>query len=264
MDFLVGGAGLIVALLRSVLYEELVHDWSMVPPYAAELIVLLTWFCFYRIWQGKSLSFYLPILGFLFGFYTSVYSILFPFYFVFIFLYIYKKIRLSKKVLLKSAFWFFVPILPLIIFEFRYDFIQLKRLLMILDSPPTASENLHSGYFLYYNFKEIVRILNFDLIPKILLLPIFAYLIFYFAKSKFGFWKEDFHKILLFGTYTISILSFTFLPTHVSDNYFLALSTITLLYIGGMLKLFSQGKFARIFVVLILANIVFLILSCLG
>ncbi|MBU3957431.1 glycosyltransferase family 39 protein [Patescibacteria group bacterium] len=83
-------AGLIAALIRSFLFTELIHDLSMTPAYACELLVLLTWWAFYKYWHGEiknnSSDKLFPFLGFLFGLYTSIHPILFPFYLVFIIL----------------------------------------------------------------------------------------------------------------------------------------------------------------------------------
>ncbi len=248
-------AALLALFLRSILHEELLHDWSMIPSYACELVVLATWFCFYKIWNKQKVKIFLPLLTFLFGLYTSIYPVLFPFFFVFIYLVVSKRIKPERYTLLLSIITFLVPLSPLIIFEFRYNFLQTQRLLGILSSPKETPGITHFFYYIKYNLLEIDRILNLRAIPKILSLSLFFFTLVFLIKKKIGFWKEEFHKRMLIASYAIFIVSFTFLPTHVSDNYFIALSTLSLLYIAGMLALLVKNKIFKIVLVLLLLNI---------
>ena len=248
--------GLIAAFLRSILFEELLHDWSMIPSYACEILILATWFCFYKIWNKEKLDFYIPAIAFIFGLYTSMYPILFPFYFVFIVVLALRKIWPKKDIILKSVAAFILAVSPLIIFEFKFGFIQLRRFIEIIRFNSQLNKNGSSlTYFFKYNLSEFTRILGFGFLPKATALILIFLVLGLLIYNKEGFWKGRFHFIVLSVTYLIFILFFTYLPTHVSDNYFLTLSTLALLYIAGTLGIFTKNLLGTLLVFGILLNI---------
>jgi hypothetical protein len=250
--------GLTAAFLRSILFEEITHDWSMIPSYACELVVLLTWWSFYKIWKGK-LAFYLPFVFFLFGLYAGIYPILFPFYLIFlIMIFILKRkdnLHVSKKNITGAIICFAIPLLPTFIFEFKYDFLQTRRVLAIADSPSTGPSFLRFFYYLNYNLSEISRILNMSWALPTIWAMAFLIIFVFFYKKKETFYKESFHQIILPVCYIVFILSFTLMPTHVSDNYFLPLTTLSLLYISGILSTLIKNPNNFIFYFLIMAGI---------
>jgi len=95
-------AGLIAAFFQAVLFRNLVNDWSITPAFSCGLAVIITWYYLYKYWQGETKQ--LPLLGFIFGLFTSFHPILFPFYLVFLTLFIYKRIFPSFKIFLLTFF----------------------------------------------------------------------------------------------------------------------------------------------------------------
>ncbi len=255
-------AGLLAALFRSVLFEELIHDWSMVPSYFCELIVLLTWFCLWKIIHHKKQK-YLYLLTFLFGLYPSFYPILFPFYFIFLFLLTFHILKVKKEVLIKSLVFLTLPMTPTIVFEVKNNFLQTRRLIELFMEPSTSSVKLISKFtkHLTYNTSELSRIINFDFLPRGLFIVMVVITLSYLIRNKVNFWQIGLHKKLLILTYAIFILSFTFLPMPVSENYFLALSTISLLYISATSSILYRYPIGRVILVFLVANIVFYNLS---
>jgi len=248
-------AALIASFLRAILYLELDHDWNIAPVYASELLVLITWWCFYRYWKGNTGI--LVLLGFVFGLYTSIHPILFPFYFIFLILFLLKRFFPSVKTFFLTVVAFLVPISPLLLFEYWHKFLEVKKLVSLF-TDPSSSESISLARLTYY-FKlilgELVRILGIQFISKELLFVLLLGIIFLLTIKKIGFWKDYFHQTMLIVTFAVFLLYYTFFPAHVPEYYFLALSTLAILYISAILSLLNKNRILIIFLVLILANI---------
>lgn len=250
-------AGLITAFLRAILFNELLHDWSMVPAYASELLILITWYIFYQYWDapsGTSQTKLFPILGFIFGLYTSIHPILFPFYLVFLTLLIIKRKLPTVRIILLSLGAFIAPLLPLILFEFLHQFWEVKTFFSFFGGASKGSLHYFSLYF-KFNISEFQRILNLQFISPEIFLFIFLGIFFLLILRKVGFWKNHFHPVALILTYTIFILYYAFFPQKVPEYYFLALTTLAILYASATLSLLTKHRIYVILLILILVNI---------
>lgn len=247
-------AGLIAAFLRSILYVELHNDWGMTSAFASELPALLTWWFFYRYWHGKLNI--LPALTFVFGFYTSIHPILFPFYFVFLSIFIVKRKLPQLKIILLSVVTFLIPISPLILFEFLHNFLEIKQLITLF-THPSPEANLGFSRLLDHLAliaTDLNRILGLQFVSSWLLwlftLAILGVLIF----KKVDFWKNNFHKFIVPTTFVIFLAYYTFFPSHVTAYYFVALTTIIILYAAANLGLLVKNFTLLLVLFLILAN----------
>lgn len=249
-------AGLITAFIRCMLFTEIGNDLSMAPAYASELLVLATWLLFYKYWQGKTQ--YFPALGFIFGLYTSIHPILFPFYIVFLILLLIKRKIPDVKTIIFSLIAFLIPIIPLIIFEYFHNFLEVKRLFSVFSSSPSKSDFLSNFIkYLSYNIGEPQRILGFNFMPKDLFALLFFGIIFFLIFKKVGFWKENFHKIVLVITYAVFLIYYTAFPTHIPEYYFQALTTLCILYISANLALLTEKSYLLIILIFLLGNIAY-------
>ena len=247
-------AGLIAAFLRSIIYVSLNNDWNMAPAYAAELVVLATWWCFYRYWRGQTK--YLPHLAFLFGLYTSIHPILFPFYFVFIALFVIKRSFPKIKTIGVSLIAFVIPLSPLLVFEYLHDFWEVKKLLAFFIGPSMESPGLaRLTSYSDFVFAEAYNILQVPFLSNQVFLILLSILFILLSFKKVSFFKQNFHKIALPLTFIIFLAYYTFFPTHVPEYYFLALSSLTLLYISVILAILSKNPISIIILFIILANI---------
>lgn len=247
-------AGLIAASLRSILYVELNNDWNMAPVYGSELMVLLTWWCFYKYWKGRSK--FIIVLGFLFGLYTSIHPILFPFYLVFLLLLLVSKILPNIKIAFLSILAFLIPISPLLIFEYFHKFLEVRVLISLFTRSPTEPANLgRLKYFLEVIQSEPQRVLGLQILPKELFLVSFAVILAFLIIRKVGFWQDSFHKVMVFITFGVFIIYYTFFPGHVPEYYFLALTCLIILYIAAILSFLTKNKILFLVLVLILLNI---------
>lgn len=249
-------AGLIAAFIRSILPIELGNDLAMAPSYASELLILITWLLFYKYWYGQTK--YLPILGFVFGMYTSIHPILFPFYIVFLILLLIVRKLPDIRTLLFSIFAFLIPVSPLLLFEYFHKFLEVKRLFQVF-AHPSSGVNRSSDFLKYlsFNAEEPRRVLTFFFLQKEVFLVLFFLCLFFVIYKQVGFWKDNFHKAALFITYAVFIIYYTFFPTHVPEYYFQALSTLALVYLSATLAFLTKKPFLKVILALLLLNIAY-------
>lgn len=247
-------AGLIAVFIRAVIFTELLHDWAMTPAYSSELLVLLTWWIFYKYWEGEVK--YLPLLGLIFGLYTSIHPILFPFYLVFLALLLIKRKLPNFKTLALSFTTFIIPLLPLIIFEFFHQFWEVRTLISFFNGASGGGLHYPSLYF-KFNIAEFQRILSFHFIPAPTFLIIFLFIFLLLVIQKPGFWKNKFHSTLPLITYFIFLIYYALFPKKIPEYYFLALTSLAIFYTGATLSLLKKSKISLIILTLILVNITY-------
>ncbi len=239
-------AAIIASLLRASLSSFLGADLAMTPAFSADLPALVTWFCFYKYWNNR-LNYLIP-LSFLFGLYTSYHPILFPFYLVFLIILAFKRSLPNWKILILSLFALFIPLLPLIRFEYHHDFLEIKRLFSLgsENGDPVNTLNysrlawlLNASFFNpIYTFFGIYSQDFVSTVGKtwgiLFYLPLFI-LIF----LRRNFWKDPFHKIVFLSTYALFITYYFFLPISLTEYYLLGTSTLFFIYAVAS---FSQVK----------------------
>ena len=242
-------AGLIAAGLRAFLFSKIEVDWTMVPAFHVDGMVLLTWICFYKYWQGKTL--YLVPLGLLFGLYTSIHPILFPFYIVFLVLLVIKRKLPDLKTTLLSIMGFTLAILPLIIFEFLHSFLEIKKLISLFSGGgPESGKNLSQLlYFIQYNLSEPFRVLGISSELLQLSSLIFLGSFIYLTVKKYLFLKDKFHLLFYLLSFVVFTVYYYLSPTHVPEYYFLAVTTLSLFYISGLLSLMLQKPSTKVILI---------------
>jgi len=246
-------AGLIAAFLGTVLFREIESDWSATPAFSSKLLVLVTWYCFYQYWQGKTK--YLPILGFVFGLYTSFHPILFPFYLVFLILFLIKRKLPNLKTIFLSLIAFIAPLAPLILFEFLHNFLEVRRLFELFMGPKSPSTALSltklSNYILLVS-SESQNILGLNLQSPTLLSGLLLLMAVIFTLRRVSFWKESFHLLMILITLLVFILYYFFLPLHVPEYYFIAPIVLLFFYFSGVLGFWTTRPLGRIGVLVFL------------
>ncbi len=234
-------AGLIAAFLRAILYFAIRADWTMVPAYSSELLVLVTWYCFYQYWQKNTK--YLPLLGLVFGLYTSFHPILFPLYLVFLILLMVKRVWPKPKTLLLSVAAFIIPLTPLILFECFHRFLEVKRLLELFFSSRTEPISLSVvkfGKFLNIIFVGPQHLLGLDInffyfLSDYLLSGVILLTILIFTFKRISVWKNSFHLLALCVTLLIFLLYHYFFPAHVPEYYFMASVALLFFYLTAIM-----------------------------
>lgn len=247
-------AGLIAAFLRAFIFSKIGADWAMIPS-SCELPVLITWYCFYQYWLKNTR--YLPLLGFIFGLYTSFHPILFPFYLVFLGLVIFNRTFPNLKTLILSVTAFLVPVSPLIIFEFFHNFLEIKILFGFFDSQKSAvSLSLLTAVKYLKTIIERPQLdMGININPaSLVFLFVFAAMI-YFRYKKIAPWKDSFHPLILTFTILIFALYYWVLPAHVSEYYFIGPATLIFFYFAIVLGQLSKEPKTRIFVAIFLLGV---------
>lgn len=247
-------AGLIAAFFQAVLFRNLVNDWSITPAFSCGLAVIITWYYLYKYWQGETK--HLPLLGFIFGIFTSFHPILFPFYFVFLILFVFKHIFPSFKTFLLTIVAFILPLVPLIAFEYFHRFTEIKLLIGIFTAPKAIS----GGFSLYsklanYSLSILEgpqSILGFNLFSKYLLSAIILIILILFTVKKVHVWKERFHLCVIITTFLIFIFYYSFFPIPVISYYLSAPVILLVFYLAGILGYLVTKKNSRFFVAIFL------------
>lgn len=250
--------GLLAAFFRAILFSKLQVDWSMVPAYSSEILVLITWYYFYQYWKGSTKS--LPILGFIFGLYTSFHPILFPFYLVFLSLavlaLILKKTIFSLRTLLLSILTFIILNIPLLLFEYFHNFLEVKHLMEVFSKgtePMSFSLTklikflsiiFGGSYFILGLAKPSSQLVGCSISLTVLLIMITLTL------KKIGIWKESFHLIGLSLSILVFLLYYYFFPTHVIEYYFLGPTFLLFFYFLSMISYLLTIKRLRKLVVI--------------
>ena len=121
--------GLLAVALRGINYYSLSGDWLMVPTVGSDGMIIVLWYCLYKLWRGKK-RYLLPIAGIL-GLFTSMHPAHFPLWFVAALLLIIwrKKLRYSLKITVASLLAFVAPSAPLVLFEYYRQWAMSKQLL---------------------------------------------------------------------------------------------------------------------------------------
>lgn len=235
-------AGYIAAYIRTITFEQIIHDWSMIPSYACELLVLVTWYLFYKIWSEKDSKHLLP-LAFVFGLYPSMYPVLFPLYFVLPIILIIKKIQINIRIFLNCLLFYMIPFSPTLVYEIKFGFPQVKKFLFLGEHSFGERNFFRLIYHTKFNLLEISRIMALNKLPNYFVIAMVLTAIIFLILKKYSFFKNDFHGKALLITYIVVILSFSLIPAHVSENYFISLTTLAFLYISALLSLLNKGFF---------------------
>jgi len=251
--------GLIAAFFKAVLFRNLVDDWSITPAFSCGLMVIVTWYCLYKYWQGEIK--HLPLLGFVFGLFTSFHPILFPFYFVFLIIFVIKRIFPNFKIFLLTVIAFVFPLVPLIAFECLHRFTEVKLLLEIFTTPRMISGG-SSFFSKLASFSLIILggpqyILGLKFYPGYLLSAIILGILLFFTIKKIHIWKDNFHLWATIITFLTFIFYYSFFPVPVISYYLSAPVTLFVFYLAGILGYLSTNKYLRPFVVIFLICLVF-------
>ena len=230
-------AGLIAAFLRASLFSYINTDWSVTPAFSSDLIALITWFCFYKYWQGQHK--YLILLGLIFGMYTSMHPILFPFYIVFLILFLIKRQLPKKQTIFLSLLTFLIPLSPLLIFEYLHNFLEVKLLFSFFSS--TGGEISRIPQMIIYA-QNIFTDLASNLRLPIWFSIVYFTILFFLIYKKIGFWKNQFHLFFLLSSTVVFLLYYSFFPKIVPEYYFAALTTTNLIYFSANLSLLYQKR----------------------
>lgn len=256
-----GKAGLIAAFLRAILFQELTNDYLMAPSYASELLALLTIWGLNRLYRGQTKA--LLLIALLFGLYTSIHPILMPFYLVLLVMVVLKRQLLHLQTTIFACGLFLLSNLPLILFEYFHRFLEVKKLLSLFTGVHETKNLSTLLYYLQLNLLEPRRILSLELLPKPLFILALLWGLAWLYIKRVGPLRTAFHRLFLPLTYSVFIAYYFFFPSHVSEYYFLGLTTLAVLYLSAFLSRLTKKRVGILLLSLILINISFFQLKAL-
>lgn len=237
-------AGLIAALIRTVAFLALLADWSMVPSYGSELMVILTWYCMFLYWKDETKVF-IPLM-FVFGLYTSIHPILFPFYGVFLLLLIVKRKLPNFRNCLFGSVAFILPVLPLIIFEYFHSFLEIRKLLEFFSSGSASGRQFSVEYY----WRLIIMMLgsthgvfNIGKIPPWLSGTMVILVASVLRFKSHHIWKNSFHLFIIASSFICFCIYYGFMPKGIPEYYLYGPFLIIFIYFAGLLGYFAKLRY---------------------
>ena len=243
-------AGITAAFLRAILFSFIEIDWTLTPAFSSDIIVILISYFLYNYWQGK--IYYLIPLAFCFGLFTSFHPILIPFYLVFVVIFLIKRSVPNFRILTLCILAFIIPIIPLIIFEYLHNFLEIKELFALVGD--IGGEKNYLEAFtnnLKINLYEPYRILGIRHIP---IVPFTLFLftsLMILISARISFWKNNFHATFLLLTFIIFLIYYTFFPANISEYYFSGTTILITFYTICSLALLIKKRLPLFLVILV-------------
>jgi hypothetical protein len=225
-------AGLLAALLRATSFWAVNADWSMVPAFSSDLVVLAVWWLLYRLWRGETK--YLLALALVFGLFTSFHPIHFPLILVFLLLWAARRWRFSLTQLAAGAAAFLLPIIPLLLFDYWRRWSMARQIIGMFRSGSAGGRSL-SGL-------PVMVVVVADFLGEIFALPHVPWLrLSLLGVILLGLWlliRKDraFHRWSMGITLGVTVLYYALFPTHVPEYYLGAARALWFLYVAALLS----------------------------
>ncbi len=239
-------AGLSVGILAST--PASVTEWGFM------YVPLLSLLFFYTCQKTLQKPHLLPLLSFLLGFgcttYSVFYALIIPTFYIVIKLYLQKSINL--KTIFFSKLCFMLPYLPLLIFDIRHDFLNLKNFVGF------AGGQHGSGATPFYFLQVFLRALEvfwFDqklVNPFSLIITIFTILVLGVGTTIL--FKK--HKVLVLIWVFSSLLPLSLFKGTVSEYYYAPVTLLIPFFLAGILvKRSFLSKLMLIFMVFAIVSL---------
>jgi len=230
---------LFAVALRAINYYSLAGDWQMVPTVGSDGLIVLLWYCLYKLWKRK--QWYLLPSAAILGMFTSMHPSHFPLWFMVVaLLFIWrKKMQYSLKISLVSLFAFLAPSTPLFLFEYWRKWAMTKQLFAIF-----FGGEPHESQFL--TRLPIMTNIIIDFFEGVLDIPVQPQLLGFFALGvsvtfayilvrKKLITDGVFHFTTLSTLLITMILYYSAFPTQVPEYYLGAVRAMLFLYIPVLL-----------------------------
>ncbi len=244
--------GFLVAFFRSILFSAIINDRTVSPPYPAEMVALWFIYLLFLLYHGSKKT--IIFLSFLAGLMTSVHAVLFPLIIVWIILMFIKKIKVNLKIILLSFFSFLLPIMPLIVFELRHNFVHVKGFLITLfNQGNTTSLGFWEKFFsvIKYNVENFYMLFDRWMLPGFLGVIILGALLLINFRNRFIF----------LTTFCVIIIYYSIYPRNVPEYYYMALTPIILLYVSALLINIWKNAPGKMLVLLFVGTVLYVNLS---
>ncbi len=250
--------GFWAAFWRAISFVAIQTDWAMTPAFSSDLIVLATWYCLYQLWLNR--RGWLVPLALLFGLYTSFHPIQFPFYLVFLILWLVQRWRFSVHQIILSIIVFFLPVLPLILFDYWRHGAMLQQIISLAHGSVGGAvmARLTKAWVLIRLIGQfasnLVGLSAWFFTPATLLLVLggLGVMGWRYRQRKLGF-----HSVTLLITTIVFILYYLVFPGNVPEYYLGAIRALLFWYGAWVFVwILHQGKMGRWLAVMIVSLVV--------
>jgi hypothetical protein len=186
---------------------------------------------------------YSPLLLFIYSFASTTHLVPVSLILPILLAYYLSNSKLSSKLIIISIISFVIPLIPLIIFDFRHDFINLKSLFNFIVLPKTNSENI--SFLFLRSFWRSISYLNINISIGLIIFRISIILICIYEIFKFNQTKQ---KIFFFVWFITPLLLLSFYKGNIPEYYYGASNII----IPILLAIFIDRFNSKILVTLII------------
>ncbi len=244
--------GLMAAFLQSVLLTRVLHDRWVVP--TNTMFIWEIWFFYTVVNIAKGNLNFLPLLGFLSGLIWHISLAEAPLLLsAIVALFLARKLP-SKKDLIKTFIAFLVPVVPLILFETRHGFIQLKAIfnsfILSQESSNFTEKFIKVLSHVSSNSYGLLFFPERGSFPTNLIVATALLLILFFLSYKAFISKRIF--LIIFTWFASMVLFFSFSSKGISEYYFTNIDTLFLIIIVFALAYIVKFKKIGIRIILIL------------
>jgi hypothetical protein len=240
--------GLVAAFLQAVLLAQVWEDRRVVPSMPSTLWSV--WY-FYSVINIARKNFkVLPLLGILIGLIWHIHIALIPALIAFPVAFLLARSLPSKQNTFGFLLALFIVSIPLILFEFRHNFLQTSALVHNLQTDHGAGTGVEKLHLVLNMLSS--TIFRLFLYPHTL--PAINHILFTFALLALSFFLLSRREVILLLSWILGvILFFSFSSSPISEYYFL---NINVIFIGivslGITKLINLSKLTRLAVLLVL------------
>lgn len=249
------------ALIYTFSFSLIVWDLVAWNPSPFHLYVLWTiWALVKTIKNQKYTLMLFPLLGL--GLHLHIASlVLFPLVLVYL---LTRKVRISRKIFLFSLFLFLISISPLIIFDIRHGFFNVKQFInfLLFQGSSFSAQGIQAGSIggLVWNqfFSYISSILPEEVRSLILLLLWFSVPLVWFKARK----KQRISLTIIYLLIVLTFIFYSIYPGHVTEYYLMILTPFSIFLVSLFLvQVFNSNKYSKIAVVLLMPLFIFLNLA---
>lgn len=236
-------AGYLAAGIRALGFYAIQSDWRAIPSESSDLIVIVSWWLLYQLWQSKGTTNkpYLPALCACFGLYSSFHPVQFPFILISLLLItLIWRLRFSLKIWFTSILCFIAGVLPLLMFEYWRKWAMVHLIL----NAATNSDSGSASSITAVRVAEVVKIV-LDFWSELISVPkswmalsavTLVTAIVIISRQKTLHTKLWFHLSALATTIIIFMIYYSVLPFHVSDYYLRGIQAVLVVYLAAALS----------------------------
>lgn len=199
----------------------------------APIFALLIFYLCHKLFQQSNAK-YVPIIIFIFALATATHLSSASLFIPILFTIIFSKSKLSPKTICLSLILFFIPFIPIIIFDLRHDFLNTRQIINLLSRNNQPTD--YSSVLFYTTFKNSLGLLYQQPSNTEKLL---AFIVLIFGSLSL---KNIKSKILSLLWILSPILLLSFYRGAISEYYYSSVTIFIIVYLGYILSLIQTKQ----------------------